>query len=161
MENKQVKVGDIISIKKDVIDGLDDIISQLESFRDNYLVCDKSDLAALETIKVGISGLLTRYAVLFGQIKKYKGGNHTYLEDERKKLKSDYIKVCIKEGDSFSKAKEVVYSHEGYDMHMDIIIQLKGAFIKYEEVLIAYRDLLQSVFQTISIAGKGISYNIQ
>jgi len=153
MDVKRIKndLYDLIDIDDiDYIYKISDIIKELdEKVLEVYKT--QPSLSTLEEIKTILSANLIYMSTLFGKIRKYKGSNHTYLEDARKQLKSNCI---LKMEGSTSKRKEEVYSNEDYVRVNKSLLKLKEQFITIEELYESFQRLFQSIQQTISTEAK-------
>lgn len=135
------------------IDSLIEMAELLKEMEENVLDVYNSnpDLRVLEEIKVYLSGHLIYLAQLFGKVKKYKGSNHTYLEDARKQLKAK----CIKDmSGSVTKNREEVYDTYEFKETNKYILKLKEQFIIIEELYDNFQRLYNSIQQSISIEVK-------
>lgn len=156
---ERIKVGDVIDIKQSTINKIVEELKQLSELRDSYVGCG-NDIVALEGIKREMGSRLTFVAELFSNVKKYKSGNHTYLEDRRKQLKASIMKKMYEDKNmTKSDVKELVYDNEEYKAYMDTIMKLKKRFIEFEEVYNSYQSLYQSIIQSISVLGKSVIFN--
>lgn len=150
MNLKKVKenLKDYIDISD--IDSLIEMADLLKEMEENVLDVYNSnpDLRTLEEIKKHLSAHLIYMAQLFGKVKKYKGSNHTYLEDARKQLKAK----CIEEmSGSVSKKREEVYNTPQFKETIKYILKLKEQFIIIEELYENFQRLYNSIQQSISI----------
>lgn len=150
MNLKKVKenLKDYIDIND--IDSLIEMASLLKEMEEEVLDVynSKPDLRVLEEIKIYLAGHLIYMAQLFGKVRKYKGSNHTYLEDARKQLKAK----CIEEmSGSVSKKREEVYNTPQFKETIKYILKLKEQFIIIEELYENFQRLYNSIQQSISI----------
>jgi hypothetical protein len=157
---KTLKVSDFVSIKESSIKSLDSMIVRLEEIKDTYKSAGDDDILLLENIKKELSGILISYSFLLPEIKTYKDGNHIYLGERRKLLKANVLDEIVKSGKfNFTNAKEMVYADEKYIKHLEFIHKLKRKFIMYEDVYVAYSNLLNSIIQSISVFSRTINLN--
>lgn len=128
-------------------------IKRLSELKDEYIK-SKDNILTLEEIKKEMVGILAYMATLYGHIKRYKGSNHTFMEEERKLLKARVVSEMVQAGISFNKATDMCYNEEEYKEHMKVINMVKERFIAYEEIYSIYQQVLQSVIQSISVLNK-------
>lgn len=105
----------------------------------------------LEEIKIELAGQLVYLAKLYGAVKKYKGSNHTYLEDARKQLKA----ICFdKMPGNVTQKKESIYNYPEFVRRNNSLIKMKQQFVTIEEIYESYQRLFQSIQQSISVETK-------
>lgn len=154
----KLKVGDIVrDFKESDLKGIVDSMKVLNNICKDYADI-KSIRSAneMDTLKRDFIGHFQHFAEMFSKVKRYKGSSHTYLEEERKRIKSEAIRKMLesKEANNVTAAKELVYSYDYYIDRIDLLQDLLKFFIKTENMYDYYSDTLQCIIQSISVAGK-------
>ena len=109
------------------------------------------DPVILEPLKKEFAGELSRYVELFSKVKAYKGGTHTYVEEERKMLKARIVKQM---DGSHTKNLELVYDHPDYVAGYRKIEDIRAFFIEVELKYEIFCKVLDALIQSNSIAQK-------
>jgi hypothetical protein len=152
MEEKKITTQDIIPLKQKDMDDILGVISRLSDLSKEYFRTD--DLMGLESIKRRFNAELQYFAPLYGKIKAYKGPNHTYLEEQVHKIKSDTISLIMLEGVKATPAEGIYRTQPYYIERMEVVLKIKQFFEKVENLYKQYDSTLQSIIQSISVAGK-------
>jgi hypothetical protein len=158
-----LKVQDIISnLKESQIDDITSSIKRSEDIVRRYTqINDTSDLESLEALKKELNGELMYLTNLYGIIRKFKGTNHVYFEDVLKRVKAEAIDIMTNSIDpasgkrfSTTSAELKVYQHPYYVERLDLIMKLRQAFIRADEMHSFFNTALQSIIQSVSVAAK-------
>lgn len=120
---------------------------------------DVSNLNELEQLKRDFLAELEFLTLNYGLVRKFKSGNHVYLEDEVKRLKAETIQQLLDEGRKITQTENIYYKEESYIEQLSLILKFRESFIKVENLHSLYGDILQAIIQSISIAGKEMSLN--
>ena len=105
----------------------------------------------LEEIKRELGSYLTSLSTYLAKVKCYKF-NNDYLEEERKQIKSEAVNMLVdNKGLSQSAAEKVVYAEDYYKQRVELLQQLKKFFWNVELKYDRYKDVLRSVYQSVSI----------
>ena len=152
MEKKKITTQDIISLKERDIKNILDVIQKLNSLSKEYF--NTEDLHSLESIKRRFNAELQYFAPLYGKVKAYKGSSHIYLEEQVSKIKSDTIALIMQEGVKITAAENIYRTQPYYIERMEVVLKIKQFFEKVENLYKLYNGTLQSIIQSISVAGK-------
>lgn len=153
MENREeIKVSDLINFRESDTKSITDSLKVLQDISLEYRNVD--DTHSLEDIKKRLNAELQYFATLYSKVKVYKGSNHTYLEDVLKTIKGETISHLLNENVRITAAEQLYYNQPYYKNRLEVILKLKGFFIKVEELYNIYNGTLQCVIQSISVASK-------
>lgn len=152
----EVKVSDVVpSLKESTVSAIKESIGRLKSISNEYTnMQDLQDPFVLEKIKRDFDSELTNMATLFSKIKRYKGGQHVYLEDTRKRIKSEIISKLMSPPLNLktTQAETAIYSNEEYVAKMEIIENLRGFMTNVELLYDRYESTFNSIIQSQSLA---------
>lgn len=127
------------------------ILKSLKRLGDEYASLE--DMATpdrLEQIKREMGSNLTSLTTYYSKIRAYKS-NHEYLEEARKQIKSDTVKLVIdRDKVSSAAAEKVVYSEDFYKERVELMQDLKIFFYLVELNYQRYSDTLMHIYQSIS-----------
>jgi len=158
-----LKVQNIISnLTESQIDNITASIKRSEDIVRRYTqINDTSDLESLESLKKELNGELMYLTNLYGVVKKFKGSNHTYFEDVLKRVKAETLDIMTNSIDpatgkkySFTSAEHKLYQNPYYVERLELIMKLKQAFIRADEMHSFFNTALQSIIQSVSVAAK-------
>lgn len=149
---KELKEGldDIIFFDYDILKKIGKVFNELNDSLQEYSTTT-CDLETLERLKVNVAANLVYFSHLFGEVRKFKGTNHIYLTDARKRLKARVMKSM---SGSISSKSELVYDEPDFINGLKLIEYLRSQFIIIEELYNSYERLFNSITQTISKEGK-------
>lgn len=153
LESDSLKVHDVCSLTKQEIMQIHETYERLNVLCKEYFQ-DASNLFAVDELKRRFLAELGNYVEHFAKVRSFKSGSHVYLEDQRKRLKSDAIEHMVKSGEKRTVAEVMVYSSQYYKERFDLLEKLKAWFIKYEFKYDYYNRVLDSMIQSISVGGK-------
>lgn len=150
MENS-VTVKDLVNFSERDLNNTKMLMSRLDTLGKEYIsLLDSPNPDRLEAIKREFGGNLTTLATYFSRIKcfKYQGD---YLEEQRKRLKSEAV-ILIMDRDKISTAaaEKIVYAEEYYKARVTLMEELKKFFIKVELKYDRYRDVSRDIYQSVS-----------
>lgn len=150
MENS-VTVKDLVNFSERDLNNTKLLMTRLDTLGKEYIsLLDSPNPERLEAIKREFGGNLTTLATYFSRIKcfKYQGD---YLEEQRKRLKSEAV-ILIMERDKISTAaaEKIVYAEEYYKARVNLMEELKKFFIKVELKYDRYRDVSRDIYQSVS-----------
>ena len=151
MDNTPITVKDLVKFTERDLTNTKILMSNLDKLGLEYIsLLDTANPERLEGIKREYGGNLTTLSTYFSRIKcfKYQGD---YLEEQRKRLKSEAV-ILIVERDKVSTAaaEKVVYAEEYYKIRMNLMEDLKKFFIKVELRYDRYRDISRDIYQSVS-----------
>ena len=149
---ENLKTSDIIDFKESDFKKITDSLKILEEISKEYRRTD--DVHGLEDIKKRLNAELQFFASLYAKVKVYKGTNHTYMEDVLKGIKSETINRLLDSNVKVTAAEQLYYTQPYYKNRLEVLLKIKGFFIKVEELFNIYNGTLQCVIQSISVASK-------
>jgi cell fate (sporulation/competence/biofilm development) regulator YlbF (YheA/YmcA/DUF963 family) len=161
MANTDLKVSDLILFSEDDFKELKLHIDGMSKLIESYGDTNTQDLEGLEDIKKSMIGKMQRFTELYAKVRAYKGSSHEYLDEQRKRFKSQAIKRMMDEPDmkkSITKAKELVYDYPFYVERYELTESIRKFFIKVDELHSYYNDVLRAITQTISVGAKEKGY---
>lgn len=152
---ENLKVSDLIPLSKEdyvqtntLLVKLSDLSSQYHNMTDFY------DPNQLEIIKRQFDGYMQRLAVCYSKIKKFKGSQHVFLDEVRKKIKGEALEILLNEGVKITAAEPLVYKSEYYTSRIALMEDIKEFMIKTELLYERFEATFQSIIQSYSTARK-------
>ena len=149
-EEKELKVNDVVpgfseKLRNEIIS----TIKVLDELSTRYL--NMEDPFELYNLKKHFNAHLQRFATLFSQVKIFKGSQHVYLEEERKRLKAETFEILKTKGVNKTEAEKLVYAEAYYIERLDMIRNVAKLLIKTELLYDRYDQTLQCIIQSISL----------
>jgi hypothetical protein len=154
-----IKVSDIVNITDKDTKELNEVIKVLLDCTKRYQ--ESEDLSSLESLKREVLGHLQRMASLFSRIKRFKGPNHTYLENAVKRIKAETMELIMQRGVGVTVAEREYANHPYYLERLEVVEKLQAFCIKVEELYHSFEMTLKSIIQSVSIANKELHNTIQ
>lgn len=149
--NTQLSVKDLVRFEAKDYENTKVLMKELDELGKEYIsLLDNPSPERLEAIKRIYGGYLTSLATYFSKIKafKYQGD---YLEEQRKRIKSETIQLIIERDKvSTAAAEKVVYAEQFYIERINLMEDLKKFFIKVELKYDRYRDTARDIYQSVS-----------
>ena len=162
MENNSITVKDLVNFTERDLSNTKIIMNNLDILGKEYIsLLDSPSPERLEGIKREYGGHLTTLATFFSRIKcfKYQGD---YLEEQRKRLKSEAVLLIMdRDKVSTAAAEKVVYAEEYYKIRMNLMEELKKFFIRVELKYDRYRDTSRDIYQSVSQQNQERKYNTE
>ena len=150
----ELKFEDLVKIKAKTLDDLKTSMDKLEDFTQQYLKTD--DVFTLEGIKRAFVAELQFFTRNYANIKAFKGPNHTYFENQRKKVKADALELLFADGVKVTAAESKVYGTAFYVERIALLEKFTPVFIAVELKYEQYNNTLQAIVQSISVANKDL-----
>src|SRR5690349_22210679 len=114
MEEK-LKVSDLIDLTQDDYIQTNKVLNNLLSLSAEYHnMVDMYDPNQLEIIKRKFDSQMQHLSPQYAKIKKFKGGQHVYLDEVRKKIKGEALQLLLDEGHKVTSAETLVYKTDYY-----------------------------------------------
>lgn len=158
MENKkevELKVSDLVPLSRGTYTTTSKIIKELQELSGEYHnMSDMYDPHALEVIKRAFDSKLQLLAVQYAAIKKFKGNQHVYLDEVRKRIKAEALKKLLDEGVKVTAADSLVYKSEYYIKRVALMEDIKEFMILTEEMYSRFDSTFHSIVQSQSWAKK-------
>jgi hypothetical protein len=93
-------------------------------------------------------------AVYYARIKKFKGSQHVYLDELRKKIKGEALQLLLDEGQKVTSAETLVYKTQYYTERINLMENIKEFMIKTELLYDRFESTFNSIIQSYSTARK-------
>lgn len=152
--DEPIKFEDLVKIKAKTLDEIKISMDKMEDLTKSYLKTD--DVFGLEGLKKLFVAELQYFARLYADIKSFKGPNHTYFENQRKKVKAEALDLLTAEGLKVTAAESKVYGTAYYSERIKILEKYTPVFIAVELRYEQYNNTLQAIVQSISVANKDL-----
>lgn len=150
-----LKVGDLVALTKEDYIETNEIIKNLTSISNEYhSMTDLYDPHQLEIIKRNFDSNMQHFAVCYAKIKKFKGSQHVFLDEVRKKIKAEALQILLDEGNKVTSAETLVYKTDYYVKRINLMEDLKEFMIKTELLYDRFDATFQSIVQSLSTAKK-------
>lgn len=161
MEKEKLKVSDVIPLSEQTVKDISFSLARLADIAKDYYAADEDcDVLLLEKLKRSLLGELQYINTLYSKTRRFKGESFTYLSEQRKALKSASIKILMDGGMKISAAEVFVYDSEYYKERITLMNELVQFFLKTEHLIEHYNNVVHSIIQSVSIAGKERSQSI-
>jgi hypothetical protein len=155
MEEKKLKVSDLIRLKESDVKQLQESLLRVDALtKEYYESIELFDVISLEGLKRRFIGELQYLTTMYSKTKCYKNDTHTYLNEVRKRVKGETFSLLLSEGKKTTMASELVYSHPYYVERLKLIEDLIEFFIRVEYLHTQACSTLQAIIQSVSLAGK-------
>lgn len=154
MEEK-LKVSDLVDLSQEDYKNTNICLNNLLQLSSEYHnMIDMYDPNQLEIIKRKFDSQMQHLAVHYSRIKKYKGTQHVYLDEVRKKIKGEALQILLDEGHKVTSAETLVYKTEYYTKRINLMEDIKEFMIKTEELYSRFDYTFNSIIQSLSGAKK-------
>lgn len=154
MEEK-LKVSDLIDLTQDDYVNTNSILNNLLVLSKEYHnMSDMYEPNQLETIKRKFDSQMQHLSPYYAKIKKFKGGQHVYLDEVRKKIKGEALQLLLDEGHKVTSAETLVYKTDYYVKRINLMENIKEFMIKTELLYERFEATFNSIIQSLSTAKK-------
>lgn len=158
MENNkevELKVSDLVTLSKETYIVTGNTLKELSLIAKEYHdMLDMYDPHQLESIKRRFDAHMQNLAVQYAAIKKFKGNQHVYLDEVRKRIKAEALQNLLDEGVKVTAAGDLVYKCDYYTKRVTLMEDIKEFMIKVELLYDRYNTTFQSIVQSLSSAKK-------
>lgn len=152
---EQLKVSDLVDLSKDDYISTNTILNNLLGLSKEYHdMVDMYDPNQLEIIKRKFDSQMQHLSPYYAKIKKFKGGQHVYLDEVRKKIKGEALQLLLDEGHKVTSAETLVYKTEYYTSRINLMENIKEFMIKTELLYDRFEATFNSIIQSYSTARK-------
>ena len=159
MEEK-LKVSDLIDLsQEDYINTNNTINNLLILSKEYHDMVDMYDPSQLEIIKRKFDSNMQHLAVHYAKIKKFKGAQHVYLDEVRKKIKGEALQILLDEGQKVTSAESLVYKTDYYIKRINLMENIKEFMIKTELLYERFDATFNAIVQSYSSAKKEYENN--
>jgi len=150
-----LKVSDLVPLSKDNYTNTSICLKVLASLAKEYHeMSDMYDPYELERIKRAFDSEMQNLSVHYAAVKKFKGNQHVYLDEVRKRVKAEALELLLDEGVKITAAGDLVYKSEYYTKRISLMEDIKEFMIKVELLYERYNMTFQSIIQSLSSAKK-------
>lgn len=150
---ENLKVSDLVNLSKDDYIDCNIVMSELKNLSTEYHnMTDFYDPNQLEIIKRRFDANMQSFAVYYAKIKKFKGSQHVYLDEVRKKIKAEALQTLLDEGNKITSAETLVYKTDYYVKRINLMEDIKEFMIKTELLYERYEATFQSIVQSYASA---------
>jgi hypothetical protein len=154
MEEK-LKVSDLIDLSEKDYTRTHEITKNLRVLSAEYHnMVDMYDPNQLEIIKRKFDSEMQSLSVYYAKIKKFKGGQHVYLDEVRKKIKGEALQLLLDEGHKVTSAETLVYKTDYYVQRINLMEDIKEFMIRTELLYERFEATFNSIIQSLSTAKK-------
>lgn len=155
-----LKVNDLVDLSQEDYINTNNIINNLKSLSKEYHdMVDMYDPNQLEIIKRKFDNNMQHLAVYYAKIKKFKGGQHVYLDEVRKKIKGEALQILLDEGQKVTSAETLVYKTDYYVKRINLMENIKEFMIKTELLYERFEATFNAIIQSYSSAKREYENN--
>lgn len=157
---EQLKVSDLVSLSKADYEETNKILLNLAALSKEYhSMVDMYDPHQLEILKRDFDSEMQHLAPYYAKIKKYKGTQHVYLDEVRKRIKGEALELLLVEGHKITSAETLVYKTDYYTKRINLMENIKEFMIKTELLYDRFESTFNSIVQSCSVARKEFENN--
>lgn len=154
MEEK-LKVSDLIDLSQEDYINTNNILSELLNLSKEYHnMVDMYDPNQLEIIKRKFDSQMQHLSPYYAKIKKFKGAQHVYLDEVRKKIKGEALQLLLDEGQKITSSETLVYKTDYYVKRINLMENIKEFMIKTELLYERFEATFNAIVQSYSTAKK-------
>lgn len=159
MEDK-LKVSDLINLTQEDYVQTNSILNNLLALSKEYhSMIDMYDPNQLEIIKRKFDSQMQHLSPHYAKIKSFKGSQHVYLDEVRKKIKGEALQILLDEGQKVTSAETLVYKTEYYVKRINLMENIKEFMIKTELLYERFEATFNAIIQSYSTARKELENN--
>ena len=152
---ENLKVSDLVDLSKEDYVQTNILLNNLLSLSNEYHnMVDMYDPNQLEIIKRKFDGYMQNLAVSYAKIKKFKGSQHVYLDEVRKKIKGEAMQLLLDEGQKVTSAETLVYKTDYYVKRVNLMEDIKEFMLKTELLYERFEYTFNAIIQSYSTARK-------
>lgn len=152
---ENLKVSDLVDLSKEDYLQTNLLINNLLALSKEYhSMVDMYDPNQLEIIKRKFDSYMQNLAVSYAKIKKFKGSQHVYLDEVRKKIKGEAMQLLLDEGQKVTSAETLVYKTDYYVKRVNLMEDIKEFMLKTELLYERFEYTFNAIIQSYSTARK-------
>lgn len=152
MEEK-LKVSDLINLsEKDYLQTNTLLNNLLTLSKQYHNMVDMYEPNQLEIIKRKFDSQMQHLSPFYAKIKSFKGSQHVYLDEVRKKIKGEALQILLDEGHKVTSAETLVYKTDYYVKRINLMENIKEFMIKTELYYDRFEATFNSIIQSYSTA---------
>ena len=154
MEDK-LKVSDLINLTQEDYLQTNTILNNLLTLSKEYHnMIDMYDPNQLEIIKRKFDSQMQHLSPHYAKMKSFKGSQHVYLDEVRKKIKGEALQLLLDEGHKVTSAETLVYKTDYYVKRINLMENIKEFMIKTELLYDRFEATFNAIIQSYSTARK-------
>lgn len=155
-----LKVSDLIDLSQSDYIDTNNILTVLRNLSKEYHdMVDMYDPNQLEIIKRKFDSNMQHLAVYYAKIKKFKGAQHVYLDEVRKKIKGEALQILLDEGHKVTSAETLVYKTDYYIKRINLMENIKEFMIKTELLYERFEATFNAIIQSYATAKREYENN--
>ena len=152
---EQLKVSDLINLSQEDYEQTNMILKSLLNLSSEYHnMVDMYDPNQLEIIKRKFDSQMQHLSPFYAKIKKFKGSQHVYLDEIRKKIKGEALQLLLDEGQKVTSAESLVYKTDYYVKRISLMENIKEIMLKTEMLYERFEATFNAIIQSYSTARK-------
>ena len=157
---EQLKVSDLINLSQEDYEQTNMILKGLLNLSSEYHnMVDIYDPNQLEIIKRKFDSQMQHLSPFYAKIKKFKGSQHVYLDEIRKKIKGEALQLLLDEGQKVTSAESLVYKTDYYVKRISLMENIKEFMLKTEMLYERFEATFNAIIQSYATARREYEAN--
>ena len=157
---EQLKVSDLINLSQEDYEQTNMILKSLLNLSSEYHnMVDIYDPNQLEIIKRKFDSQMQHLSPFYAKIKKFKGSQHVYLDEIRKKIKGEALQLLLDEGQKVTSAESLVYKTDYYVKRISLMENIKEFMLKTEMLYERFEATFNAIIQSYATARREYESN--
>lgn len=155
-----LKVSDLINLSQQDYENTNLVLKELLSLSAEYHnMVDMYDPNQLEVIKRRFDSQMQHLAPYYAKIKKFKGSQHVYLDEIRKKIKGEALQILLNDGQKVTSAESLVYKTDYYVKRINLMESIKEFMLKTEILYERFEATFNAIIQSYATARREMESN--
>lgn len=155
-----LKVSDLVNLTQEDYLQTNTILNNLLTLSKEYHnMIDMYDPNQLEIIKRKFDSQMQHLSPHYAKIKSFKGSQHVYLDEVRKKIKGEALQILLDEGQKVTSAETLVYKTDYYIKRINLMENIKEFMIKTELLYERFEATFNAIIQSYSTARREYESN--
>ena len=157
---EQLKVSDLINLSQEDYEQTNISLKGLLNLSSEYHnMVDMYDPNQLEIIKRKFDSQMQHLSPFYAKIKKFKGSQHVYLDEIRKKIKGEALQLLLDEGQKVTSAESLVYKTDYYVKRISLMENIKEFMLKTEMLYERFEATFNAIIQSYAAARREYEAN--
>ena len=157
---ERLKVSDLINLSQEDYEQTNMILKSLLNLSSEYHnMVDMYDPNQLEIIKRKFDSQMQHLSPFYAKIKKFKGSQHVYLDEIRKKIKGEALQLLLDEGQKVTSAESLVYKTDYYVKRISLMENIKEFMLKTEMLYERFEATFNAIIQSYATARREYESN--
>lgn len=157
---EQLRVSDLINLSQEDYEQTNIILKNLLNLSAEYHdMVDMYDPNQLEIIKRKFDSQMQHLSPYYAKIKKFKGSQHVYLDEIRKKIKGEALQLLLDEGQKVTSAESLVYKTDYYVKRINLMENIKEFMLKTEMLYERFEATFNAIIQSYATARREYESN--